>query len=307
MTIDNWQLTIDNWQLTIDNWQLTIDNWQLTIDACLEDTMWRHLVTPRMWVETLHCARCGRRIVPYPPMASGLSRRNYVRFCEGLQSAEQSSIELSIYCAQLWRKCLVARVIVWLRQCRINNGANGAAAPGPPPQLGAPHKGFFFCTLIFLHTRSQTGLQRPPPPPPRPTAVLHAAFGSVGLGHRGSHSPREKPPTKVLHQAPHIGNPALVSSHCLALYGLCNGNPKNVRITARQTLADQCRAKGPRLVTINKSPKWAAPHLLPSWALHSGALTTGQHWSGPYRPPSCSSPQIKNISLCVSIWFDIQK
>ena len=47
--------------------------------------------------------------------------------------------------------------------------------------------------------------------PPRPPAVLHAASGSVGLGHRGSHSPREKPPTKVLHQAPHIGNPALVS------------------------------------------------------------------------------------------------
>ena len=46
--------------------------------------------------------------------------------------------------------------------------------------------------------------------PPRPPAVLHAASGSVGLGHRGSHSPREKPPTKVLHQAPHIGNPALV-------------------------------------------------------------------------------------------------
>ena len=45
--------------------------------------------------------------------------------------------------------------------------------------------------------------------PPRPPAVLHAASGSVGLGHRGSHSPREKPPTKVLHQAPHIGNPAL--------------------------------------------------------------------------------------------------
>ena len=45
--------------------------------------------------------------------------------------------------------------------------------------------------------------------PPRPPAVLHAAAGSVGLGHRGSHSPREKPPTKVLHQAPHIGNPAL--------------------------------------------------------------------------------------------------
>ena len=45
--------------------------------------------------------------------------------------------------------------------------------------------------------------------PPRPPAVLHAASGSVGLGHRGSHSPREKPPTQVLHQAPHIGNPAL--------------------------------------------------------------------------------------------------
>ena len=29
------------------------------------------------------------------------------------------------------------------RQCRINNGANGAAAPGPP-QLGAPHKGFCY-------------------------------------------------------------------------------------------------------------------------------------------------------------------
>ena len=48
--------------------------------------------------------------------------------------------------------------------------------------------------------------------PPRPPAVLHAASGSVGLGHRGSHSPREKPPTKVLHQAPHIGNPALPMS-----------------------------------------------------------------------------------------------
>ena len=46
--------------------------------------------------------------------------------------------------------------------------------------------------------------------PPSPPAVLHAASGSVGLGNRGSHSPREKPPTKVLHQAPHIGNPALV-------------------------------------------------------------------------------------------------
>ena len=52
--------------------------------------------------------------------------------------------------------------------------------------------------------------------PPRPPAVLHAASGSVGLGHRGSHSPREKPPTKVLHQAPHIGNPALPSSSHLA-------------------------------------------------------------------------------------------
>ena len=47
--------------------------------------------------------------------------------------------------------------------------------------------------------------------PPRPPAVLHAASGSVGLGHRGSHSPREKPPTKVLHQARHIGNPALAT------------------------------------------------------------------------------------------------
>ena len=49
--------------------------------------------------------------------------------------------------------------------------------------------------------------------PPRPPAVLHAACGSVGLGHRGSHSPREKPPTKVLHQAPHIGNPALIKAN----------------------------------------------------------------------------------------------
>ena len=32
-------------------------------------------------------------------------------------------------------------------QCRINNGANGAAAPGPP-QLGAPHKGFFLHTNL---------------------------------------------------------------------------------------------------------------------------------------------------------------
>ena len=95
------------------------------------------------------------------------------------------------------------------KQCRINNGANGAAAPGPP-QLGAPHKGFFFCTLSFctLDLRQLTA-------PPRPPAVLHAASGSVGLGHRGSHSPREKPPTKVLHQAPHIGNPALQRSHWL--------------------------------------------------------------------------------------------
>ena len=46
--------------------------------------------------------------------------------------------------------------------------------------------------------------------PPRPPAVLHAASGSVGLGHRGSHSPREKPPTKFLHQAPQIGIPALI-------------------------------------------------------------------------------------------------
>ena len=119
-------------------------------------------------------------------------------------------------------------------QCRINNGANGAAAPGPP-QLGAPHKGFFFCTLICTMAYRLSGcdgdpgtlfeanfiyiiakMRSLPDPaggltaPPRPPAVLHAASGSVGLGHRGSHSPREKPPTKVLHQAPHIGNPALV-------------------------------------------------------------------------------------------------
>ena len=105
-------------------------------------------------------------------------------------------------------------------QCRINNGANGAAAPGPP-QLGAPHKGFF-CTLILPGTLFEANfiyiiakMRSLPDPaggltaPPRPPAVLHAASGSVGLGHRGSHSPREKPPTKVLHQAPHIGNPAL--------------------------------------------------------------------------------------------------
>ena len=38
------------------------------------------------------------------------------------------------------------------KQCRINNGANGAAAPGPP-QLGAPHQGFFFCTRskFYIH------------------------------------------------------------------------------------------------------------------------------------------------------------
>ena len=107
-------------------------------------------------------------------------------------------------------------------QCRINNGANGAAAPGPP-QLGAPHKGFFFCTLILPGTLFEANfiyiiakMRSLPDPaggltaPPRPPAVLHAASGSVGLGHRGSHSPREKPPTKVLHQAPHIGNPALL-------------------------------------------------------------------------------------------------
>ena len=106
-------------------------------------------------------------------------------------------------------------------QCRINNGANGAAAPGPP-QLGAPHKGFFFCTLILPGTLFEANfiyiiakMRSLPDPaggltaPPRHPAVLHAASGSVGLGHRGSHSPREKPPTKVLHQAPHIGNPAL--------------------------------------------------------------------------------------------------
>ena len=106
-------------------------------------------------------------------------------------------------------------------QCRINNSANGAAAPGPP-QLGAPHKGFFFCTLILPGTLFEANfiyiiakMRSLPDPaggltaPPRPPAVLHAASGSVGLGHRGSHSPREKPPTKVLHQAPHIGNPAL--------------------------------------------------------------------------------------------------
>ena len=108
-------------------------------------------------------------------------------------------------------------------QCRINNGANGAAAPGPP-QLGAPHKGFFFCTLILPGTLFEANfiyiiakMRSLPDPaggltaPPRPPAVLHAAYGSVGLGHRGSHSPREKPPTKVLHQALHIGNPALPS------------------------------------------------------------------------------------------------
>ena len=107
------------------------------------------------------------------------------------------------------------------RQCRINNGANGAAAPGPP-QLGAPHKGFFLCTLILPGTLFEANfiyiiakMRSLPDPaggltaPPRPPAVLHAASGSVGLGHRGSHSPREKPPTKVLHQAPDIGNPAL--------------------------------------------------------------------------------------------------
>ena len=98
-------------------------------------------------------------------------------------------------------------------QCRINNGANGAAAPGPP-QLGAPTKDFFFAheaNFIYIIAKMRSlpdpagGLTAPP----RPPAVLHAASGSVGLGHRGSHSPREKPPTKVLHQAPHIDNPAL--------------------------------------------------------------------------------------------------
>ena len=39
--------------------------------------------------------------------------------------------------------------------------------------------------------------------PPRPPAVLHAASGGVGLGHRGSHSPREKPPTKVFRTTTH--------------------------------------------------------------------------------------------------------
>ena len=115
--------------------------------------------------------------------------------------------------------------VEWLQQCRINNGANGAAAPGPP-QLGAPHKGFFFCTRskFYIHY-CQNALPDPAgglTAPPRPPAVLHAASGSVGLGHRGSHSPREKPPTKVLHQAPHIGNPALaiMTAHLQKICGV---------------------------------------------------------------------------------------
>ena len=77
--------------------------------------------------------------------------------------------------------------------------------------LQAPHKGFFFCTLILPGTLFEANfiyiiakMRSLPDPaggltaPPRPPAVLHAASGSVGLGHRGSHSPREKPPTLVI-------------------------------------------------------------------------------------------------------------
>ena len=86
-------------------------------------------------------------------------------------------------------------------QCRINNGANGAAAPGPP-QLGAPHKGFFFCTLIFLHTISQTGLQRPPDPQLYCTLPPAALVWDTGAPILREKSPPLKfctrPPTLVI-------------------------------------------------------------------------------------------------------------
>ena len=89
-------------------------------------------------------------------------------------------------------------------QCRINNGANGAAAPGPP-QLGAPHKGFFFCTLIFLHTRSQTGLQRPPDP------QLYCTLPPAALvWDTGAPILREKSPPLKFCTRP----PTLVIRHC---------------------------------------------------------------------------------------------
>ena len=63
-------------------------------------------VTPLCTLWPPHC--CG-------PANDQRAGRHYVTFSGGLQSAEQSSIESGIYCAQHWRKCLVARVIVWQR------------------------------------------------------------------------------------------------------------------------------------------------------------------------------------------------
>ena len=77
---------------------------------------------------------------------------DHVRSKESVYDHVRSKESVSDY-SVLWNLFLTTCVL--RNQCRINNGANGAAAPGPP-QLGAPHKGFCFCTLIFLHTRSQT-------------------------------------------------------------------------------------------------------------------------------------------------------
>ena len=103
-------------------------------------------------------------------------------------------------CLNLTISCFRSRINYYC-QCRVNNGANGAAAPGPP-QLGASHKGFFFCTLIFLHTRSQTGLQRPPDPQLYCTLPPAALVWDTGAPILREKSPPLKfctrPPTLVI-------------------------------------------------------------------------------------------------------------
>ena len=95
-------------------------------------------------------------------------------------------------------------------QCRINNGANGAAAPGPP-QLGAPHKGFFLHTKQILYTllpkcvlfrTPLVGLQRPPDPQLYCTLPLAALVWDTGAPILREKSPPLKfctrPPTLVI-------------------------------------------------------------------------------------------------------------
>ena len=142
--------------------------------------------------------------------------------------------------------CACVSTCVRACQCRINNGANGAAAPGPP-QLGAPHKGFFVCTLIFLHTRSQTGLQRPPDP------QLYCTLPPAALvWDTGAPILREKSPPLKFCTRP----PTLVIRHWCVRAHTCTGRAHiiyEVRSTCRLVTsrafdvfcrAEKCRQNG---------------------------------------------------------------